>query len=229
MENRPKFNGKIPDLIKDIAAASSAINRNANRTWIIAATLTLLIVGSYQNPDENVVEFIGFKFAQESFFPISALLLIIVNIAYCSAHIQGYRISETFRKVIDNFDPTEEIDGDGKKKPIELNRREYVAESVTLNEVSYMLLMPNFNRIHPIFISRTKDGNALWYRLVKVITDTVYLSVPWIGICAAIWASREIQFLFLFFPALILSAYSSLALASYVIKFSLGGLLKASK
>jgi len=204
MTKSPEFSDKIPDLIKELAEAFSAHNRISNRLWVLAATLTLFVVGSYETPVGENIKFLGFEMTRTGFFPISAFLLVIVNIAYCSAHVQGYRVGDAFKNVVNRYDPED------LKNPENVK---LLADSLRLKTASYMLMMPNYNRIHPIFIGLTPDGQALWYRALKMLVDLAFLAIPLIGVFAAISVSEK-NTIFYFTTALLpLSLFSSGVLA----------------
>ena len=200
---------EIPAQVRSAAETLNNVNRAANRTWVIAATLTIVIYGSGQSAD---LEVLGIKLPKENFYPIAAFILAVVNIALCSVETQAYRMSKMFSDVVKEATEQEKLKN-RTEHPEDDEKDVYVAGKTTLNEASYLMLTPNFNRIHPLFRRITPDGKLKIYQLIKIFWDILFISVPWIG-----YASAHANFTPEYYstilykitvPIIIISSYSS--------------------
>jgi hypothetical protein len=193
------FQDDFSSVLKDLAKALSERNVEANRMWLFCVAITVLVIGNLGSTvGITQIEFLGIKLDRDTFFPSSALVLLAANIAYCSSHIQGYRIGIAF--------------GDLVKRKYGNEGNYKLSESTPMKTAAYLLLAPNYNRIHPIFHRFTPDGKAIWYRLLKLFVDVVYSSIPWMGIFAALCMSWYGPYFWVPMLLLPLSAISTMVL-----------------
>jgi len=149
-----------------LAYAMSEHNKTSNRLWGVTALLSILAV-SASHP-EGVTTLFGAKLQKDDFYISIAVLLAVVNIAYCSAHMQAHQVARLFEKLVVNIVKTSPtISG--------IDTRDYL----------YTLQTPNFNRVYPLTHGLPRWAVNPIYRALKIIVDVCYIFTPVAGMLIA--------------------------------------------
>ena len=153
----------IPENVRTLADACSIHFRASNRLWTIAATLTLIVLTAKTSGD--TVKFLGFGMDPAYLYPVCASLLAIINIAYCSAHLQAYRITLMYHDLLESLD-AENID---------------FSPHFSVADAAHALYIPVLNRVYPFTHFLPKRIRRIAYAVIKVPTDLLFYSLPAFG------------------------------------------------
>ena len=150
----------IPESLKLLADNCSLQFKISARLWTFAASLALITLTAVAS--DNEVSFLGFKMNAQFFYPSCATLLTLANIAFCAAHLQGYRTFLIFRDLLD------ELNGDSDQ----------FTKHYTLADVAHTLYTTTLNRVHPITHSLPQWLARIAYPIIKIPTDLCYYGLP---------------------------------------------------
>lgn len=160
------------DAIK-LANALSIHTTNSNKIWIVAVTLTVVTVTTNVSSGQSI-KLLGFDIDANIFYPVSAYLIGFLNIAYCSAHAQAYRVSEMFNEYI----------------MLEKNNKILVTKNFNKIDIYYSFVAPNYNRIYPLTHIIPEKFKNLFYIAFKTIADAIFIIAPLAGVIVSIWRSN---------------------------------------
>lgn len=188
----------IPDDLRVMAEAYSLHNRTSNRIWLIAATITLIIVSSNAIGDDEVRLF-GLSMEADRFYPISVVILSLVNIAYCTAHMQSFFALGIIQD---------------RLVSIKANEMAY-SQNYSLSDVVHSMYASNLKRIYPLARLLPSRIRYLVYMMSRVSSDLIFLGLPVLG---SIWGISKTQIGLV--PTIFLSMLVLLtALASVILFF----------
>lgn len=163
LERRKMAPGEdIPDDLKTLAEACTIHYRGFSRLWAFAATVTFLVIAS--TPQNGTFEMLGIHMSEALFYPVAAVFLIILNVNYCSAHLQAYRIQEMFAARLKYCGADS----------IEFTERD------SLKDVAHALYAPAFTRLYPIshFLP---ESMGRYFKYPKLLTDALFIGFPIFG------------------------------------------------
>ena len=182
---------KFPQSLTTLANACSDQARNSNRLWVFAATLTLIVATG--RATEGSVKALGFDIDVVYFFPVFALLLAAVNIAYCSLQLQTaftYRIYAALIKKI-----VEEEKSKEPKSTQEHGKKTVFFAGFPFQHVAHALYTQTHNRMYPFTRMVEEKENieqSKVYKLLKVQIDLLFYLTPIFGCLLSLWrASRN--------------------------------------
>ena len=166
----------IPTDVRTLADACSIHYRVSSRLWTLAATITLVVVTA--KASEGTITFLGFGMDPAHLYPVCAMLLAIINIAYCSAHLQAFHISFMFRDLLNSLDAEKQV----------------FSSNFSVADAAHALSAPALNRIYPLTRFLPERVGGLAYKVVKLPTDILFFAVPVFGCVYALFrASRTWQ------------------------------------
>ena len=173
-------------IVKELAAAVSTQAQVANRIWLALMTVVVVAVLPRVSPADGgrkVPLPLGLGDVDSVWFDVFIFaLLVILTIAFASAHAQQTRAVELARRRLDSL--ARGWDANTKERPDEIHPR----------ELFDMLRLPSVNRVAPLAQSSrglyqfyaTSDrcpgwlriASAAYYGLLKLASLIVYLGVP---------------------------------------------------
>ena len=153
-------NSMIPQDIKTLADACAVHFRGTNRLWIFSASLSLAVIGA----GAGSIHFAGAEIKAELFFPMAAIVLALVNLAFGAEYLQAHRVHEIFIASLKKSG-AEEAEFAGPYKLADAAHALYASSLIRLNPFTHFL---------PKFLSG-------WIRHVKLAIDLIFYAVPIAG------------------------------------------------
>jgi hypothetical protein len=208
-----KTSDAIPENVRTLADACSIHFRASSRLWTVAATLTLIVFNA--KASEGTVKILGFEMDSAYLYPVCASLLAIINVAYCSAHLQAYRITLMYHDLLESLGA----------KNIDFSPHFSIADA------AHTLYIPALNRVYPLTHFVPKRIRRIVYVLIKLPTDFLFYSVPTVG-CLFALSRTEWEWEWALLPLLIIvlaSVGASLILLTQGLRWILVGPAKMTK
>jgi hypothetical protein len=183
----------FPADIKTLADAASIHYKGVSKLWTVASAIGVVVVVS--SPDQNgSLSMFGISMNENYFYVTAAFVLCCLNIAYCSVHLQAYRVNDIFAKRLE----------------------EYGAKSISytqdhaLSDTCHALYAPTLIRLYPISIFLPKILR-IGFKHFKLLADVVFFSAPMMGVVAA---ARHLDWLqvSLILPLFVISLVCSISL-----------------
>ncbi len=169
---------RIPDDVVTMVEAFSTNSRAANRLWLFAASVTIYVIGAKSELNfvtidgeavqvgGDVVTFLAIKMDAAKMYLVAAYLLALVNLAYCSAHLQSYHVSKIFSELLTRLGA----------------ERIQFAGQFDLGNTAYTMMLPNLNRVYPLVHSVPAKLKTIVYFCFKIVIDVVMIFLPWLGL-----------------------------------------------
>ena len=146
--------------IKTLAEACSSHFRVSTRFWSLIATIMLIVLTS--KPSSNGVSLLGLNMDEVLLYPACGTLIAILNIAFCSAHLQAYRITLIYHELLDAMD--------AKNQSFTIN--------YSIADAAHSLYLPALNRIYPLMHFLPQQYRDVAYKILKLPTDLFFYSLP---------------------------------------------------
>lgn len=141
------------------------------RYWIVAATIVLVLATTKGSDTATIV---GLKVNADGLFPASAVILAMINVAYCLSHLQFIRALRIFHEVLESVDAVN----------LKIGRHS------TLADAAHCLYPSSFNRVYPMERLLPRKVQPWVSLVVKPYTDVVFHSLPIVG---CIYASFHVS------------------------------------
>lgn len=151
---------KIPEDIKTLADACAVHFRGTNRLWMFSASLSLAVIGA----GTGSIQIAGTEIRPELFFPLAAIILALVNLAFGAEYLQAHRAHEIFIANLKRLN-ADETNFAGQYKLADAAHALYASSLVRLNPFSHFL--PN------------SLGNRIKH--IKLAIDWIFYAVPIVG------------------------------------------------
>lgn len=166
----------VPPEIKTLADACSVHFRTLSRLWMFAATVTLLTAASHPMPcnQSECIRMIGGQFEIKDFYPVSAVLLSLLNIAYCSAHAQAYRVQDILIKLVERYECAQTN----------------FAPQLSIATVAHALYAPALGRLYPLSVDLSMR-ERLNFDYFQFILHCAFVFCPIIGVLFAMHKSIQ--------------------------------------
>jgi hypothetical protein len=161
---------KIPEDVKTLAEAISTNTRVANRLWLFAALVTMYVIGAEVNNNDEI-QFFNITMNSSRMYTVTAFLMALVNISYCSALNQAYYSSYIYSDLL---------------KTIGAKHVNF-SNNFTLLNVAYVLPLPTLSRMYPLTQSLPNLIRKLIYIPLKFTIDVITLIIPLTGL----WVSSK--------------------------------------
>ena len=142
---------------------------------------------------ENSVQFLDFRMDAEVLYPVSAVILSLVNIVCISSHLQANKMSDLFHVYL---------------RRIDTHNRE-IASGFTVADAAHALYSANINRVFPLADRMPRSFQHDTFLMFRMTADLLLAFVPAFGLtCALISTDHQHTF---FLVIAILSAVSLFA------------------
>jgi len=158
--------------LKTLADAYSAHIRGSNRIWLIAATLSLFVVTPYIDQGQKV-RFITHDINSEVLYPVSAVLLSVMSLAFIIAHAQAIRAGEIYLNYLKTTQG-KMLDGD----------------IIMVNDAAHLLYTSSLNRVYPLTHYLNPRIGVPTYIAVKLVFSLIYFCFPPFGV---IWSHYKLN------------------------------------
>ena len=138
-QNSTDIQSKIPSEFVVLAEAFNTAIKSANRTWLIAASLSIVAIGAAADDGNGV--FYYSRFSDVNFFASLALALSVVNLDLCAAHSNMYEAQAVYHRYLKDIGASAKL----------------ASTSVTLKDVAHRCPIPDVcidERRLPLFIAR---------------------------------------------------------------------------
>lgn len=113
-------------------------------------------------------------------YPISAILLALVNIVYISSHLQANKVSDLFHAYLPK------IDAHGKE----------ITTGFTVADAGHALYVANINRIFPLVDRMPQAFQHIGYLIFRITADVLLALIPAFGLTYALINTNRQQFYF---------------------------------
>ena len=164
---------KLPHDVSVLADAYGMHIRLLGKYWALAATVTVLAFTA--DTSSSPIEFFGFKFKSDFFYPACAIFGAILNFAYCISHLQAYRAGEIFRQYLSTT---------------KANERKLTGEYSEM-DAAHLLVPSAINRVFPIL--HFLPGSVGTRRLVQYLKLPVDVFVFILPISGCVYASFQLH------------------------------------
>ena len=167
---------EAPKLLKEITNSLSIHNRNSNRRWGILISTALFVMFAdisltrSEETQSEVVNFLKVTISAGEFYPVAAVFLAVLNIGFCTSHLQAMRVQDMLSEVLRKVQASE----------IGISKWTNPQHPLTLQDVVYFMYEPAQHRMHPVthfqydFINNEKRLG----RFGKMLADFIYYGFP---------------------------------------------------
>jgi hypothetical protein len=169
-------------IVRELAAAASAQSQVANRYWIALITVCLIAVLPRPKEAEMSLPFDVGPIEPSSFYLAMFALLVVLNIAFASAHAQQIRVQRLAHRGLDHL-------GEAPLLGIGIHPRD-LFDAFRLPSVIRLAPLPQLLRgldsgisSSPVLPRWRKKMAVTYYVLLKIASWLVYFGFP----CVALW------------------------------------------
>ena len=155
--------------IKTLAEACSSHFRVSTRVWSLTATIMLIVLTS--KTSSNGVSLLGFNMDVMLLYPACGTLLAILNIAFCSAHLQAYRTTLIYHELLETMK--------AENKSFTVN--------YSIADAAHVLYLPALNRLYPLMHFLPHQYRDIAYKVLKIPTDLFFYSLPLLVCYYSLW------------------------------------------
>jgi len=139
-QNSTDIQSKIPSEFVVLAEAFNTAIKSANRTWLIAVSLSIVAIGAAADDGNGV--FYYSRFSDVNFFASLALALSVVNLDLCAAHSNMYEAQAVYHGYLKDIGASAKL----------------ASTSVTLKDVAHRLSVGAYNRFFPILFAFREES-----------------------------------------------------------------------
>lgn len=164
------------DDLKVLADSYSKHNYQSNKLWSWAAILFVSVISVHFGRGEPTASLFGFHFTSETFYISVVIFSVFINFAYCSSHINNYKVAEMYASFTSSLPRSKEVFSQSKNR------------TFTYEDFAHALYTSNYNRYYPIDRELKASSLFLWlsslpvlswiFDRYKLIIDFVYSCVP---------------------------------------------------